>query len=841
MSAFPALEGSDAPDAPTYDCIVIGAGPVGTFAASLLGAYGTRTLVLERDVALFAAPRAVAMDDESARLFGTLSTPLVEWVDAHNSRVPVEIRIGVPAAGGVAMVGPVIPNYVDATGFEDTMFFHQPLLEAQLRGLLAASPSVSLRLGVAVESVTPVPGGVEVTCRDAATGVASVYRCSYLVAADGGSSGVRKQLGIPFAGDSFPDPPWLVVDMETEDAALCAAWPTFNFINLPPDGSKSGRGRLRSVVHVPLPGNTHGRRFEFLLYPGEDPVAMQTGESVTGLLASLGVLPSSRFTIIRTAVYTFHARVAADWVAGGGRVVLMGDAAHCMPPFRGQGMCSGLRDASNVCWKIAAAVAGARGGDAGGTANAGKDVSGSDSGGLLSSYQMEREPHLRSVTATAVTMGRLITLSSPRWVWHARNAVVTALYHCPLTQPFFKAPFSPPTALGAGLFDFHEAVGWAGQRGLRRRGRGQAASSLPSDDNAAEATDDGGGWVARDYASGRSFPNFRVGTLAALAAGSMSGQASRFDALITAAQLRQQQQQRPRPPSVSATPGGTTVVGTAAAAATTRGRRSQSPAAVAARAAAARRRSGKGPAQTSAAATTMNTGLGSTSTGRPAAPLWALVFPPHVLSPSFGHRHPVAALAAATSTALAASAGGGGGAAGGAPVAFTTIQLLPAVGWEGRAARHAAALAAAPPVSTPTSSHDSSLPTGIEVVAADITGKLQLWFWGARGDVAIVRPDRMVYGVYEAGELSAALAELQARMGGGQKHPQHQQREVCAQRPSYWPARGVACGAWLAWGLATMLSFLLRWGVVAAGVAAVVVGIMVGMGEGVGGFGNVFF
>ena len=823
---------------PDFDCCVIGAGPVGSFAANLLGLYGVRTLVLERDRGVYHSPRAVAMDDEVARQFGWISTQLADFIHRHNSRVPVECCVGPPTRTKLGLVGPMPPVYVDASGgFDDIMFFHQPLVDEALRTALTAHPTVTLREGTTVDSVRETSGGVEVFASPTGAAAAqprSRFTARWVLAADGGSSGIRKQLGIPFEGNSFPDQPWLVVDMETQDPGLCAAWTNFNFMNIRPDSS-SADSRIRSVVHVPIPGPRNGRRFEFLLFPDEDPDAMMADDRVAELLASLGVPSIAAFTIIRRVVYTFHARAAANWRCG--RFMLIGDAAHCMPPLRGQGMCAGMRDAANAAWKVAAIVkCGA-------------------SPRILDTYQPEREAHLRAVTAVAVTMGRIITFSSPLWLWHVRNYVISSLYHSPLTQHFFTAQFAPPTSLDSGLFDFHDGRGSSRRRGWASSGSsssrsssgggGNFGSSSGGGDNVSGSTHSGSSregttttaaaaaaaaqslvssllslfslqgtasngwgpraWATRDAAQGRLFPNFNVGT-PDTAAGTASHQSSRFDAVLTRLQTQLSTCGNISRDAIAAVEPGTSGIITGSSGGGTgsvrvRGRRSGSASRPISSS------SGSGASSYNGICTAA-VGQGakfnfSCSAGpgfaSPRSPLWAIVYSPHMLDPTLGD-HPADVLQSAVY---------GSPAAGASQARFAGIQLLPAVGWEAKATRFhsvsgdetthvsstSGALGERGPSTrkahTPLPQQHSMLKLGgpelqlrprplLNDVASDITGKYQLWFNTAQGDVAIIRPDRFVYGVYAMQELPAAVASLQERLRG--------EREMLCVRPWYWPS-----------------------------------------------------
>lgn len=366
---------SDMGGDPDFDVVVVGCGPVGAFAANLLANYGLRVLVLEKDSGMYAAPRAVAMDDETVRLFGLIDPSLASWLNDHLYQAPINLRTGPPpeavkclpprgagrgvdydASGfhsGWSLVGPLPPRMIEESGgYAEFAFHHQPTLERRLRERLTrCGDTVTLKLGQEVTSVSqPESSPAEansgsgkasrkrlptsknnsssgkfasVTSIDLSTGKPHVYTCHLILACDGGSSHVRKSLGIPFEGSSFRDEPWMVIDVESDDPAIAAAYPHFNFMN----AWDPRIGKQRCVVHVPLPGPRAARRFEFLLEHGEDPAAMVTPASQAALLATVGI-HASRVSVVRSLVYTFHARQAERWRQG--RVLMMGDAAQCV-------------------------------------------------------------------------------------------------------------------------------------------------------------------------------------------------------------------------------------------------------------------------------------------------------------------------------------------------------------------------------------------------------------------------------------------------------------------------------------------------------------------------------
>jgi len=181
---------------------------------------------------------------------------------------------------------------------------------------------------------------------------------------------VRKARGIGFDGHTY-EQDWLIVDVA--DAP----------------GSKIDQYRFYSDParpHVHVPGPSGSQRWEFRMMPGETREQIERVERIRSLIAPWGELADMR--VLRTAVYRFHARTAQRIRCG--RVLLAGDSAHLTPPFAGQGLCSGLRDAFNLSWKLAWAL------------------SGRASAAILDSYDQERLPHVRSMIRLAVMIGRLL-------------------------------------------------------------------------------------------------------------------------------------------------------------------------------------------------------------------------------------------------------------------------------------------------------------------------------------------------------------------------------------------------------------------------------------------------
>jgi 3-(3-hydroxy-phenyl)propionate hydroxylase len=347
-----------------FDCdvLVVGLGPVGAAMAALLAQRGVGTIAIERDLGVYPLPRAVHFDHEIMRLFQQLG--IAEQVGRHAKALPAyEFR----AADGAVLMR-LDPAPETPSGWGSGYMFHQPTLELALRDLLAASPIAEMRLGWRFDGLVQDDDGVvaSVTGPDGP----ATLRARYLIGCDGASSPVREAVGGGLSDYGF-DEPWLVVDVKAP--AGCRV-PEINLQICDPARPTtcvlSGLGR---------------HRWEFMLLPGETAEAMLNDAVIEALIAPWDCGPVE---IERKAVYRFHGLVAKHWRKG--RVLLAGDSAHQTPPFAGQGLCSGLRDAVNLGWKLGA-VLGGRAGE-----------------GLLDSYQAEREPHVRTMIEAAIGMGRVV-------------------------------------------------------------------------------------------------------------------------------------------------------------------------------------------------------------------------------------------------------------------------------------------------------------------------------------------------------------------------------------------------------------------------------------------------
>ena len=399
-------------DVPAFDVAIVGAGPTGLTLANLLGLEGVSVLLVERNATTVQEPRAVSIDDESLRTMqaaGVVDRVLEQVVPGYGSRYLT------PGGACFLTVLPTGRPY----GYARRNAFRQPVLEQQLRDGLARFPHVRTRFGADLAGFVQDDDGVDLTL--GIEGATERMRARYLVGCDGASSPIRKALGLTLEGETSPER-WLIVDLADSPAER----DTLVFCDI-----------RRPCIALPGPDLT--RRFEFKLFPNEMEADVLRADNVRQLLESRGVAPGSR--IVRQTVYTFHARLASRWSLG--RVFLAGDAAHLTPPFAGQGMNSGIRDAHNLSWKLAAVLRGRL------------------APSLLASYETERRGHVAGMIELALRMGRIMGPAS-RWRgWATQTAFrVTGLWP-PLRSYFGEMKYKPKPSFRQGFLlpSAHPLVG----------------------------------------------------------------------------------------------------------------------------------------------------------------------------------------------------------------------------------------------------------------------------------------------------------------------------------------------------------------------------------------------
>jgi 3-(3-hydroxy-phenyl)propionate hydroxylase len=389
-----------------FDCdvLIAGGGPTGVTLAILLAKRGVRVIVAEKEQDIYPLPRAAHIDHEGMRILQEAGA--ADTVMATSRRAS---RYEFRNARGEVLLCFEGSDRIGPGGWPGANMIHQPSVERSLRDRLAAYPEATLHGGWELGTFAEDAEGV--TAEIATPEGPRTIRTRWLVGADGARSPVRKAMGIEFDDLDFEEP-WLVVDMLVDDPARL---PTANLQICDPK---------RPTTCVLMGEGRH--RWEFMILPGETPEQVNEDAYIAALMKPWNVEGAVRLE--RKAVYTFRARIARNWRKG--RVCLAGDAAHQTPPFAGQGMCSGLRDAANLAWKLAAVIR--------------DDVPAS----LLDSYQPEREPNLRATIAMAIMMGRMVCTTS-RWgafLRDTRMRIGRALGKLPTTPPDY-----PPISEGAIL------------------------------------------------------------------------------------------------------------------------------------------------------------------------------------------------------------------------------------------------------------------------------------------------------------------------------------------------------------------------------------------------------
>ena len=386
MSSAPTASNLDL----STDIAIVGAGPVGLMIANYLGQCGVNVTLVEKLDSLIDYPRAIGLDDESLRTFQAVG--LADNVLPHTTPWHA-MRFMTPKGRCFADIQPK----TDEFGWSRRNAFIQPLADRVLFEGLQRFDNVKVLFGLELEGFEQSDSGVQLTLKNA-EGRSERLQAKYLIGCDGGNSLVRRSLDISFEGKTAPNQ-WIVVDiandpLSTPHVYLCC-------------------DPVRPYVSAALP---HGvRRFEFMVMPGETEAELSKPENMRKLLAK--VLPDpDRIELIRSRVYTHNARLAGRFRQG--RVLLAGDAAHIMPVWQGQGYNSGMRDASNLAWKLSLVIKG--------LAN----------DRLLDSYELERRDHAKAMIDLSVLAGHVLA-PPKRWQGTLRDGVSWLLNYVPPVKRYF--------------------------------------------------------------------------------------------------------------------------------------------------------------------------------------------------------------------------------------------------------------------------------------------------------------------------------------------------------------------------------------------------------------------
>ena len=348
------------------DVMVIGGGPVGLTAALWLAEGGASVTVIEAQTAPGDLPRAISIADETFRIMDRLGIcdelKRETLLDTGSRYFGLNDRL-------LAASKP-LPS---RTGHPAKSQFDQPVLENLLWDRAARHPRIDFRTGT--KAVALFQDAERVTVEVGVPGdedrPSELIEAKYLIGADGGKSFVRAAIGTRLVGSTQQER-WIVVDL------LNVVTPREPYAEFHGNGERP---------YVLVPGLKNRLRIEFMLFDGEDGDAMCAPERIIALCEPIqpGVRPED---IRRAVVYVAHQRVAEHYRRG--RAFLVGDAAHLMPPFSGQGLNAGLRDANNLAWKLLDVLAG-RGTEA-----------------LLDSYESERRTHGAKMVAVSRRTGAVV-------------------------------------------------------------------------------------------------------------------------------------------------------------------------------------------------------------------------------------------------------------------------------------------------------------------------------------------------------------------------------------------------------------------------------------------------
>jgi 3-(3-hydroxy-phenyl)propionate hydroxylase len=354
-----------------YDVAIVGFGPTGAVAAALLGNQGLKVYVCDRTSEIYDKPRAIAIDHEILRIFQQIG--VIDEVAPYIEPFTPSVYYGVDGRMIKRLTMTEAPYPL---GYTPSNVFSQPPVEAALRRHVQGLANVTVELDAQVTRVSQTFELATLQLRHA-DGRDGEIRARYVIGCDGASSTVREQAGIALEDLQF-DEPWLVVDVLANERGLA---------RLPTTSVQYCEAERPCTLVI---GPRNHRRWEISLKDGEDPVKV-TEPAETWKLLSRWLRPDEG-ELWRQASYRFHALVASPWRHG--RVFLAGDAAHQQPPFLGQGMCQGLRDAANLSWKLASALRGA--------------VDPASVETLLDSYGIERAAHVRCLTGRIKEIGSVI-------------------------------------------------------------------------------------------------------------------------------------------------------------------------------------------------------------------------------------------------------------------------------------------------------------------------------------------------------------------------------------------------------------------------------------------------
>ncbi len=348
-----------------FDIAICGYGPVGSTFAGLMGKLGYKVLVIERNIGPSPTARAINTDGEQLRTFDRLG--IAEKVVENSTEIHC-VHFGDANLNPIQTIEQ--PVGVSAMGWPNQVLFYQPELEGFIRASVESENNIVIKEGTELLSFDDSDEGVYLNCKDSKGDL--TFFSKYLIGCDGASSFVRRELDVDLEDFEY-NQEWLVCDAHLTKK-----------INIPEKEAMQVCDPKRPGTYVP--GRRGHLRFEFKKMPGEDSNELEKDENVWKLLKPW--INKDNAELERAQVYSFHACIAETWRKG--NVLIAGDAAHQMPPFMGAGMGTGIRDVTNISWKLDLLL---------------KNKANER---ILDTYQEERHSHAKWTIAQTVTIGQVI-------------------------------------------------------------------------------------------------------------------------------------------------------------------------------------------------------------------------------------------------------------------------------------------------------------------------------------------------------------------------------------------------------------------------------------------------
>ncbi|MDQ1697853.1 MAG: putative polyketide hydroxylase [Frankiaceae bacterium] len=377
----------------TVDVLVIGGGPVGLTAAALLGDLGVETLLVDRKPTTSSHPRAFGVHPRTMEVWRRLGVA----DDVRSVAVPPEHTAGIGWMTSLTgmEVGRLMfppPPSVEVSP-EPGCFCAQHRYEAVLHEAAQARAAVSVRFGCEVTAIQR-PDAPRLTVVDSSTGVSEVVSARYVVAADGLASPVRQRLGVrERATGRFGHS--VNVYFRADLAPLRKERPFALTWTVGP-----GAEGTFAVVAADL----HEWTFNFEADPDH---VYSEAELIAAVQRGVGD-PGLAVEILDVLRWDYEQAVTDSWCVG--RTFFCGDSAHRFPPHGGFGMNSGVQDAENLAWKLAAVL----------RWGAGES--------LLDTYETERKPVATYNSARALANTQ--ALASAKWdAEHAQASVDAQVEH----------------------------------------------------------------------------------------------------------------------------------------------------------------------------------------------------------------------------------------------------------------------------------------------------------------------------------------------------------------------------------------------------------------------------